>query len=688
MYVDEVPIRRRTTQTPPPDQQGGRRRLLLLMTAVALVFAALSSRVLFLQTTRRAEFESQAVQRSTKTRALPPTRGLIYDRNGIPLVRNAPAYQVAIIPIKEKRIDAGESENALEEASIEQRMARMAVYNRLAQVINLPGVTAGDIFTKVFQARRAGNTFEPVVVAENVPRETALAIQEQSLILEGVTVQTVGSRVYPYKELLGNILGYTGKIFAETRDRYENDPDYQYDIDNDRVGVTGIESFVEKDVRGVKGLREVVLDASFEEREVLKVITPTNGNSARLTLDLRLQTILSDVVSPIIQSNDFKRLAVVALDPNTAEVLGMFSYPSYDNNLFARGITVQENKIYSDNIHLPYLNHATQDVAPPGSTFKIVTTAALLQEGYVDFNTVVNDPGTFELPNINNPQAPGQKFYCWIGLNGGSHGPQRVTDALRNSCDTFYYKTVGGFEDTNEKIKGMGVTLLSKWGNLFGIGEPYELGIPKRDGSAPTPNDVAKLKGKFFSQGDAYNYAIGQGEVLATPLEMANIMATMANGGTVYQPQIVREIVNEKGEIVKAFEPKPLRKLPLDPTYVAAMQSTLRDVVNVPGATASGSTLKEFGLEYAGKTGTAEFCDDVAFKLGICYTGIKIQPTHAWFVAYAPVENPQIALAVYVWNGGQGSGVAAPIAQRILARYFNLSVPEEKFAPVKKGLSE
>jgi len=674
MLLDDIPIKRRSSQTPPPDDEGGRVRLLLLGIGVIVTFALLGLRLFDLQVNQHQVFSTQVTERSENIRALPATRGLIYDRNGVPLVRNAPAYQVGIIPIQQIQNDN----------DIQQRMDRMAVYNKLAQMIDQPGVTAGVISKTVGSRDAQFSPYQPVIVADNVPRDKALAIQEQSLTMRGVIVRTVGSREYPYKELFGNILGYTGRIFREMIDR---DPEFYnpkvYDYDNDRVGITGVEKTIEPIVRGTKGSRTTLVDARFEELKTISETQPINGNSVRLTLDLRLQQILSDVVISSAKEISKERAAAVAINPKTGEILAMVSWPGYDNNLFAKGITASQLKVLTDNVQLPLINHATSDRVPPGSTFKIVTTAALLQEKAINEQTVINDPGIFNLPDKYDPTNPdkGQKFYCWLR---SGHGNQTIRDALRHSCDTFFYKAVGGFPPDN--IAGLGPDLLAKWANEFGIGEDFDLGIDTLKGLAPTQNWKERNVGEVWTTGDSYNMAIGQGYMLATPLEMANVMATIANGGTLYQPQIIKDIVNEKGEIIKPFEPVVKRQVPLDPYYMQLIQDSLRRVVNDPDGTAYAAHID--GFEFAGKTGTAEFCDDVAFKLKICYNGIKIQPSHAWFVSYAPVKDPQIALAVYVWNGGQGSGVSAPMTQRIYNEYFKLGIPKEKLAPIQKSTSE
>ncbi|MCS7061605.1 MAG: penicillin-binding protein 2 [Anaerolineae bacterium] len=666
--MNDLPIRRRTSQTPPPDNQGGRTRLLIMGFGMLVAFVVLTARLYDLQITYQRGFELQARRNSLVERKIPAPRGLIYDRNGEVLVRNAPAFQVAIIPARQYQSDN----------LIERRVKRMEIYHRLAQMIDQPGVTAGDIYTKVYAKIQQARPYDRVVIADNVPREKALIIQEQALTMPGVVVQSVGSRTYPYKELLGNILGYIGRIPAGQETTYEQNG---YDRD-DRVGLAGIEFVAEEQLRGVKGREVVLVDASGEElRREGEPVPPREGYGVRLTLDMRLQKIISDALIPAMQLRNAPRAAVVALNPKTGEVLGMVTVPGYDNNLFVQGISQKQWQALQEDLHNPLLNHATDDLVPPGSTFKIVTVAALLEEGAVTPYTMINDPGTFTLPDQYDPENPdkGQKFYCWIALSGnGQHGPQNISDALRNSCDTYFYKAVGGYAP--EGIVGMGPDKLAKWMGIFGIGEPSGLEIGFGRGFAPTPAWKRNTFGDVWTTGDSYNMSIGQGYVLATPLEMARVVAAIANDGVLMQAQIVREIVDAEGNTLRPFEPKVTHKLPISEATLRLIQQSLIDVVSDRG-TARMSQIP--GFQYAGKTGTAEFCDDVAIKTGVCYTGIKYLPTHAWFVAYAPATDPRLALAVYVWNGGQGSGVAAPIAQRIIAGYFN--IPLENPAPIQKS---
>jgi penicillin-binding protein 2 len=665
MILGDLPTRKRTEQTPPPNRRAGRIRIIAMMAGVFLSFVLVIQNLYVLQIRQQGQFLNQIDETSIFERRIPATRGLIYDRNGEALVRNAPSYQVAILPYKQfQRANR-----------VERRILRVDVFNRLANLINQPGVTAGDIFARVLQATNDQRAYEPVVVADNVPRETALYIQELSYTMPGVIVQEAGSRVYPNNALLGHVLGYTAKIPQEAQQNYDR---ALYDIENDRVGVAGIEKIVETELRGKKGQIFEIRDVAGEVIEVLGTpISPTKGNNVYLTLDLRLQRIISDALIPIMQVREVQIGSVVALDPRNGEILGMVSVPGLDNNLFARGITNDELKALNEDIYKPLSNKATQFPPPPGSTFKILTAIALLEEGYVTPNTIINDPGFFELPN--DPRQ--QRFFCWIGLRGGSHGPQRLTDALRNSCNTYFRKAVGGFEP--EGIQALGPDLLAKWAEEFGVGVPNDVKLSYVTGNAPTVDWKRRTHGEQWFTGDSYNAAIGQGYVQATPLEMANIIATIANGGTLWQPQIVREIRDADGQVIKPFEPKKIRDVNVRPATMALVQQSLRDVVNT--GTAGESRIE--GFEYAGKTGTAEFCDDIAFELKICKPpGSKDQPTHAWFVAYAPAENPTLALAVFIWNGGQGSSVAAPVAQRIINAYFELGVAEDKLQKVTKDI--
>lgn len=725
MLFDELPIQRRSTQAPLPDESGGRRRLLIMMAVLLVVFSALNVRIFQIQTTERDRLEGLAQRNQRVLELTAGARGLIYDRNGIPLVRNTPIYQVAILPVRQAsytedtvfidprtnqpitNTNTGELET--NNARILQRIDRIAVYNRLAQIVNQPGVTAGEIYTRVLRARQNAQTYRPVVVVDSVPRETALIIQEQSLLLPGVQIQTIGSRAYPYGELFGKILGYTGKIqdFSVSRfglNRNVADPDYRdyyrdvnyggyaYDLDKDRVGIEGIELTYEREMRGAKGERNFIVDVSYEEKGEISKTLPTAGNSVRLTIDLRAQTIISEELAYGMRESGAQIAAAVMLNPNTGEILGIVSFPTIDNNVFAAGISSEAQKALNENPYRPQVFHATQSLVEPGSTFKIVSTAAILMEktDSVDEFTEIDDPGRFELPNEINPNAKGQEFFCWIGLppRNSRHGPQNAENALKNSCDSYYYKAVGGYKPDN--IKGIGSEVLAAWARAFGIGEgTYNFGLGYSPGYAASREGNLKRNGGLWTIGSDYNVSIGQGDTRATVLEMANVAAVIANGGTLYAPQLIRDVVNPQNQIVQPFAPKMTRQLALEDRVLQLIRRGMWRVVNEESGTANYSaSLQKWGLEYAGKTGTAEYCDLIALEAKLCPPDSEFFPTHAWYVAYAPYDNPQIAIATWFYNGGQGSAVAAPVTARIIARYLNLPVPPEELPKVVQAQSE
>jgi penicillin-binding protein 2 len=725
MLFDELPIQRRSTQAPLPDESGGRRRLLIMMAVLLVVFSALNVRIFQIQTTERDRLEGLAQRNQRVLELTAGARGLIYDRNGIPLVRNTPIYQVAILPVRQAsytedtvfidprtnqpitNTNTGELET--NNARILQRIDRIAVYNRLAQIVNQPGVTAGEIYTRVLRARQNAQTYRPVVVVDSVPRETALIIQEQSLLLPGVQIQTIGSRAYPYGELFGKILGYTGKIqdFSVSRfglNRNVADPDYRdyyrdvnyggyaYDLDKDRVGIEGIELTYEREMRGAKGERNFIVDVSYEEKGEISKTLPTAGNSGRLTIDLRAQTIISEELAYGMRESGAQIAAAVMLNPNTGEILGIVSFPTIDNNVFAAGISSEAQKALNENPYRPQVFHATQSLVEPGSTFKIVSTAAILMEktDSVDEFTEIDDPGRFELPNEINPNAKGQEFFCWIGLppRNSRHGPQNAENALKNSCDSYYYKAVGGYKPDN--IKGIGSEVLAAWARAFGIGEgTYNFGLGYSPGYAASREGNLKRNGGLWTIGSDYNVSIGQGDTRATVLEMANVAAVIANGGTLYAPQLIRDVVNPQNQIVQPFAPKMTRQLALEDRVLQLIRRGMWRVVNEESGTANYSaSLQKWGLEYAGKTGTAEYCDLIALEAKLCPPDSEFFPTHAWYVAYAPYDNPQIAIATWFYNGGQGSAVAAPVTARIIARYLNLPVPPEELPKVVQAQSE
>jgi penicillin-binding protein 2 len=380
-----------------------------------------------------------------------------------------------------------------------------------------------------------------------------------------------------------------------------------------------------------------------------------------LTLDLELQriaeTALRQGMAKVSEKlgHAVKSGVVVVLNPQTGELLASVSLPTYDNNLFARGIGQDDlTRLYEDP-YTPLINHAVGGQYPPGSTFKIVTAATGLEEGVVSQYTTLFDPGRIVLYN--------QPFVCW---KASGHGNVNVVRALAVSCDVFFYEVGGGYPPNG--FAGLGIDRLANYAQAFGFGAPTGTGLPgEASGLIPTEKWKRLTYSELWTLGDSYNAAIGQGFVVVTPLQLANAFAALANGGTLYQVQLVRE-VRQGEELVQGFEPHVLGQIPVSPENLALVRQGLREAVTSPGGTAWLANLPD--VEVAAKTGTAEFCDNIAVKEGFCKNGQTL-PTHAWFAAFAPYEQPEIAVVVFLYNGGQGSESAGPIAAEVLKAYFS-----------------
>lgn len=618
-------------------------RLFVLGWMFMAVMGVYGIRLWQLQILEGGSYVSQAEAQQYSIIPLTPQRGVIFDRNGVQLVRNVPAYDIVVTP--------GELP--------EDREQERAVLLRLSTMIDMPYET---LLAKIAPGR--GRPYTPLTVARNVPREKALLVaQESGVTLPGVTVKTVARRSYPSGPLTAQILGYMGPISEQEAEAYKA---LGYDPNTDLVGKVGIEAVAESSLRGVPGRKVVEADVLGRELRVLDVVEPVTGDNVYLTLDLALQQKAQEALQQTLDAlGGNRRGAVVVLDPRTGEVLALVSLPTYDNNLFARGITAKEYQELLDNVHNPLLNHAIFDAVPPGSTFKIVTASAALQEGVIAAWQELYCPGTIKLPNKFAPNDPGlaQTFYCW---NRAGHGWVNVYQALAQSCDIYFYKVGGGFEEA--KLKGLGVQRLTAYARQFGLGEVTGIDL-YGESAGLVPDDRWKrlVYQETWSTGDTYNLSIGQGFLTTTPIQMANVVSVIANGGTLYRPQLIHHVVDAEGNLIRSFQPEVIRKVELSPEVIATVRTGLE--LAVSEGTAWRTRFPD--IRVAGKTGSAEYCDDLAIKAKLCPVGPgQTLPTHAWFVGYAPAEAPELAIAVWVYNGGEGSSVAVPIAKQVFEFYF------------------
>jgi penicillin-binding protein 2 len=638
-------------------------RAILLGLLIVCAFGVFGWRLWYLQFVQGEYYRNLADVQRLETYAISAPRGIIYDSEGTPLVRNVPSFKVSVVPASLPN-DENEAEFVL---------IRLAILLDMPYTTSGLGVSEDDPLLGVRDILHAallddnGNELpfsvyhRAVVVRRSVEREKALLIAQENLTLPGVLVEVDSRREYPYGPLVSQALGYLIPIPGERQEEYEAQG---YDPDTDRVGIAGVEHTFEDVLRGQKGEQLVEEDVLGRViRVVEERVAPVPGGNVYLTLDLDLQQFVENALRRGLANANSPRGVALLMRPQTGEILAMVSLPTYDNNLFAKGVSREEyRQLFEENPHRPLLNHAITDGLVPGSTFKIVVATGALQEGVLEPDTRLNCPGTIVLPNKYYPNDPGrnQKFYCWIWRQG-SHGSLDVVGGLANSCNIFFYKVGGGFEE--DDFEGLGPTRIARYARLFGFGGRTGVELTGEiDGLVPDPTWKRLTFGESWSTGNTYNLAIGEEYMSATPLQMLNAINVVANGGRLLRPRIVHHATDADGTVTQPFAPEMItHTLPISPEVWSLVQQGME------GAVAYGTATKAQveGVRVAGKTGTAQFCDDI-----MCGTGGYDLPEHAWFGAFAPVENPEVSVLVFLYNGGEGSQKAAPVAQEILAHYF------------------
>lgn len=671
-----------------------------LIVVVGIVFIAQLVRIQFVQ---GQGLRARADENRFRLVEVRGQRGVMYDRNGQLLVRNRPSFDIVAIPSNmpsdeeqmravlerlEQIIDDSEADLPVHqqpgEAEASPQPADPAAGDEAAPESAAAAVgqqgqpefrqrLSIDEAVEQVDAAMQGGAYRPVVIAGRVSSETAFAVAEESHNLPGIQLSIAPVREYLTGPLTSQLIGFVGPIPEAFVASY-TEAGYR---SNDQVGLAGLETTFEKALRGRDGRRNIEVDVNGREvRTVGDIFPSAPGNNLVLTLDARLQALMEEALTRGLEAAKAQVGVAIAMDPKTGEVLGMVSLPTYDNNLFARGITAAEYQALMEDKRLPLLNHAISALYPPGSVFKIVAASGALQEGVIDETTRLGDSFDGRVDGIiyvDNRFFPddmryAQPFYCWIHSYGTGHYRVAVREALAVSCDTFFYQISGGYRKTFE---GLGIDKLVDYTRTFGFGEPTGIDLPgENPGLVPTPRWKRLTYAETWSAGDTYNMSIGQGALLSTPMQVLNATVAIANGGVLYRPQLVRQIVDTEGNVVEEFGPELIRNLPVDPEVIDIVREGLWAAVNSPNGTAKALTVP--GITVAGKTGTAEFYDpDIPLKAN------DRLPTHAWFTAFAPYEDPEIAIVVFVYNGGEGSAVALPIGQEILRGYFNLKYPPQ-----------
>ncbi|NLI29126.1 MAG: penicillin-binding protein 2 [Nitrospiraceae bacterium] len=579
---------------------------------IAVVLAVLVVRLFQLQIYDGARYRKLAEENRFRIIKIPAPRGIIYDRNGIPLVENVPYFSVSIVPDSLKSLDI----------------------DRLASVL---GLSVEELQSLIARAERS--PFVPIRLKHGLDFNEVARIEARKSDFPGLFIETEIGREYPLGKVAAHLIGYLGRVPKGQA----SSPEFKNLPPDAMVGQWGVEKLYDADLRGTAGERIIEVNALGRELRLVQQRQPVVGKDVHLSIDVGIQKAVE-------HSFGEKAGAIVAINPQSGEILALESFPSFDPNVFAQGISGADWKELMESKKKPMLNRVLQSQYPPGSTFKIITAIAALEEGVIDPATRVNCGGGI---------AHGSHFFgCW---KKGGHGPMDWHDALVNSCDVYFYE-VG---------KRLGIDRLHKWAVAFGLGR--ETGLPlmkERPGLMPNEEWKKERRNLPWYLGDTYISSIGQGAVTTTPIQMAQVMASVANGGRIYKPTLI------KG----AYD--PVRTVALKPDTVQRIRKALHDTVAV-------GTGKNAFLPYVsvgGKTGTVQVVSKTSGLKGEKYMD------HAWFVAFAPTDAPEIAMAVFVEHGGGGGAVAAPIAKTAIDAYFGPKRrggrPAEKSVPSRAAEQE
>ena len=594
----------------------------VLRALVILLFGILVVQLVRLQVIKGDEYAQQAEINALREVQIPAARGLILDREGRPLVRNAARFSAAIVP-----------------GDLPER-GEVGVYRQLERVI---GVPVDEIERKVIAGIEAEGPFEPVVIKTDIDEEMALMLGELEPVTPGLKLLIKPTREYLAAPFLAHVLGYVGPISEE---EYKELKDQGYLL-QDHTGKTGVEFTYESVLRGRPGKKLVEVDALGHELKIISERRPLDGSNLVLTIDLDLQKMVKSTLEEYAVEGD--NAAAVVMDVRNGEILAMVSLPDFDNNIFSGPLSEGDLASLVESPGKPLVNHAIAERYPPGSTFKAIVGAAALQEGTASTGTTITSRGYITVENEYDPNVV-TPFYDWSAL-----GALDFYDGIAMSSNVYFYYLAGGKAD--EGFIGLGEARVAKYARAFGLGAPTGIDLPGESaGLVPDAQWKEETFGDSWFLGDTYNFGIGQGYLSATPLQIISAISAIGNGGTVVRPHLLQEVQDSHGNVLQRFEKSVRGIVPVEPEYLQIVKEAMRQSVSRGVATKAAVP----GLEVAGKTGTAEFGPA---RLGS-------QETHGWFVGFAPYDEPEIAVVVFFQRGGGGSD-AAPAASKIMDYYFH-----------------
>lgn len=587
------------------------RRLSYLIYIITIFMALMILRIWFLQVIKGSYYRELSENNRLRIVKVSPPRGIIYDRKGIPLVENIPSFDISLV--FEDIPEGGDT---------------------ISMLASLIGIRVEDIKKKIEVAKRK-EPFQPIKIKENASWEDIAIVEARRSDLPGILVEVEVTRNYLYAKLGAHIIGYLGRITPEQTEMEE----YSDFPRGGLVGQWGIEKSFDKVLKGIPGERIIEVDALGREVKVLGEKEPIPGDDLYLTIDLETQKMAE-------KSLGKEAGAIVAIDPNNGEILALTSHPSPDPNVFSKGISRKDwNQMISDPLH-PLTNRATQSQLPPGSTFKIVMAIAGLETGEIDPSSEINCQGSIHFGN--------RDFRCW---RTGGHQRISLHRAIVESCDVYFY----------ELGKKLGIDLIFDYAGAFGLGKTTGVSLPsEKTGLVPSTEWKNNTQGKPWFLGETLSVSIGQGYLLVTPIQMAQVVATIANDGVLYKPLVVKRINGKDGYIELSPEGT---KVNISHHTLEFLRDAMTGVVEEPGGT--GWLARSAVIRIGGKTGTSQV---IGMKERVKSENLpKRFRDHAWFVAFAPVEETRIAVAAFVEHGGHGGAASAPLAKRVIEEYIKNS---------------
>jgi len=668
-------------------------RFLILYILVGMIFGYYLLRLFDIQILQGADFIAQADENRTQVISDPAVRGTIYDRNGFVLAQNVPSYNVVVTPGYLPEDDG----------DIQQ------IFRELSELIDIP-VTRGDTdeetvryftpcyndlgISEIVYIAETNWPYQATAIKCNVSQDVAMIVMENREKWAGIDVEISPVRQYPTGELTAEIIGFLGPVPAALEEYYV---DLGLDPNRDKVGYAGVEQSLNEILSGTNGTRTVEVNVAGEIiRNLEEPIDPVPGNDVTLTIDSRLQSVAREaLISEIEYWNAYsgKTLAnsgvVIAIVPQTGEILALVSYPNYENNRMEQAIPGYYYEQLSEDPQRPLFNTAISAELPPGSVFKVAPALGILNEGVVTPEQTVNCPGTITITERyyeNDPGTP-RKYVCW---DREGHGDVNFLWGVAYSCDIYWYKVGGGFEGEVDDI-GLGIWRMGEYARALGYGTLSGIELPgEAEGLIPDPTWKRITVSENWSIGDTYIATMGQGYVLATPLQVLNSIATIANGGHLMDVTILDMITEPDGTIVEDNQPTERWNITTDPVInvyddnvttgeTKTVQPWVVQLANegMRLVVTDGTAELQFdGDPYnsAGKTGTAEYCDDVAQAQDLCKP--EAWPAHAWYVGYAPWDNPEIAVVAFVYSGKEGSTFSAPIVRQVIDAYFEMKATD------------